>query len=78
LGKGPFGRVAIGLARFGGDGFCPFSVFLASSRTSLGLFSIASEVFRAKKRVGVRCNNGFRDSVIGLQFQPSLSLTLGD
>src|SRR5258708_37737196 len=63
----------IGTTCFLGDGFGASPVLLASSLAPLHPFADASEFFQAEKRVRMGCNNGFRDAVIGLQFQPSLS-----
>src|SRR5260370_41980087 len=63
----------IGTTCFLGDGFGASPVLLASSLAPLHPFADASEFFQAEKRVRMGCKNGFRDAVIGMQFQPSLS-----
>src|SRR5258708_32688914 len=63
----------IGSTRFLGDRFGASPVLLASSFTPLRSFADAGEFFQADQGVGVGHDNGFRDGVINLQFQPSLS-----
>src|SRR5258708_5447026 len=63
----------IGTTCFLGDGFGASPVLLASSLAPLHPFADASEFFQAEKRVRMGCDNRFRDAVIDLQFQPSLS-----
>ncbi len=65
--------MAIGTTRFLGDGFGASPVLLTSSLASLRAFTDAGEVLKTDQGVGMGHDNGFRDGVIGLQFQPSLS-----
>src|SRR5260370_35598971 len=65
--------MAVGSTRFWGDGFGASPVLLASSLTPLRPFTDAGEFLKADQSVRVCLHNGFRDAVIGLQFQPSLS-----
>src|SRR5713101_4123432 len=78
LGERPLGRVAVGPARFRGDGFGAFAVLLASACTPLRAVTDAGEFFQTDQSMWVRLDNGFRDAVVGLQFQPSLSPAHGD
>src|SRR5258708_40293863 len=65
--------MAIGSTRFLGDRFGASPVLLASSLAPLRAFTDAGEFFQADQGVRIGGDNGFRDGVINLQFQPSLS-----
>ncbi len=73
LSERPLGRVEVGLARFGGHGFCPLPALLTPPLTPLRAVTDAGEFFQTDQGVWVRVYDGFRDAVVGLQFQPSLS-----
>src|SRR5260221_8204783 len=63
----------IGATRFLGDRFGAFALLLASSLAPLRAFADAGELLKADQGVWMGHDNGFRDAVIRLQFQPSLS-----
>src|SRR5258708_904720 len=65
--------MAIGSTRFLGDMFGASPVLLASSLAPLRTFTDAGEFFQADQGMRMGHDNGFRDGVISLQFQPSLS-----
>src|SRR6266571_5434030 len=71
--KGPLRGMAIGPARFLGDGFGALPVAFAPSPAPLCPLANAGEFFQTDQGVGVRLDNLFRDGVVGLPFQPSLS-----
>jgi len=65
--------MAIGATRFLGDRFGASPVLLTSFPAPLRAFADAGEFLKTDQGVRVGHDNGFRDAVIGLQFQPSLS-----
>src|SRR5260370_1030698 len=65
--------MAVGSTRFLGDGVGASPVLLSSSLSPLPPFTDAGEFLKADQSVRVCLHNGFRDAVINLQFQPSLS-----
>src|SRR5258708_1855836 len=65
----------IGSTRFRGNRFCAFPLFLMLSLAPPGTFTDAGEFLQADQGVRMGHDNGFRDAVIDLQFQPSLSST---
>ncbi len=71
--KGPLRGVAVGPTRLWGDGLGAFAVLLAPPLAPLRALTDAGELLQADQGVGVRCHNGFRDGMVDLQFQPSLS-----
>src|SRR5260370_9480751 len=60
-------------ARLFGDRFGAFALLLASPLAPLRAFADAGEVLKADQGVRMGHDNGFRDAMISLQFQPSLS-----
>src|SRR5258708_173320 len=63
----------IGATCFLGDGFGAFAVLLASSLAPLRAFADAGEFLKTDQGVRMGGDNRFRDAVIDLQLQPSLS-----
>ena len=74
FGKGPLRIHAIGFAGLCGDWLGAFAVFLASSFPAFGALSNICQVFQSNKRMRMVLNDVFGEGVIGLRFEPSLSL----
>src|SRR5712692_3278243 len=67
----------ISATRFLGNWFGAFALLLASFPAPLRAFADAGEVLQTDQGMWMRHDNRFRDAVISLQFQPSLSPTQG-
>src|SRR5260370_14365748 len=65
--------MAVGATRFLGDGYSAFALLFASSLAPPRAFANVGEFLKTDQGGRMGGDNGFRDAVISLQFQPSLS-----